>query len=116
MSTRSELEYFVKTTMQNDFDDYRVQRIYERYGTRFKYMVQTLNIHEETITSGLEIIAEEILFGEVTLSHVLVLLVFCTELDRYCKLRKYPWYSSDLIAKVGLVSLFDLMPILVYYQ
>ena len=100
MSTRSELEYFVKTTMQNDVDDYRVQLISERYGTRFKYMVQTLNINEETITSGLEIMAEEILLGEGTLSHVLVLLVFCTELDRYCKLRKYPWYSSEMVIEI----------------
>ena len=49
------------------------------------HMVEKLNINEKTITSGLEIMADEILLGEKKLSHVLVLLVFCIEVDKFCK-------------------------------
>ena len=41
--------------MNREDSDYRVQLIYEEYGTSFRHMVQTLNINEQTITSGLEI-------------------------------------------------------------
>ena len=74
--------------MSREDCDYRVQLIYEEYGVSFRHMVKTLNITEQTITSGLEIMAEEILLGEGNLSHVFVLLVFCMELDKHCKLKK----------------------------
>ena len=98
MSTKSELEYFVKTMMKGD--DYRVQLVSERYGACFICMIQTLNIKKETITSGLEIMSEEILAGEVKLSHVLVLIAFCIELDKNCKLKQYPWYSPGMLTEI----------------
>ena len=112
MHRKLELEHFVRTTMNREDSDYRVQLIYEEYGTSFRHMVQTLNINEETITSGLEIMAEEILLGEGKRSHVLVLLVFCIELDKYCKLKKYPWYSSEMLIEiiVGILLKVDFIP------
>ena len=112
MSVRSELEYFVKTTMNSDGGDYRVQLISEKYGTNFMCMVQNLNINEETITSGLEIMAEEILLGQRKLSHVLVLLVFCIELDKHCKLKLYPWYSQEMLIEiiVNILWKIDFVP------
>ena len=92
---RSELEHFVRTIMSKRDQDHRVQLITEKYGTRFISMIKTLNINELTITSSLEIIAEEVLSNEWTLSHVLVLLVFCIELDEYCRSKQYIWYSQD---------------------
>ena len=112
MSVRSELEYLIKTTMKNDGGNHGVQLVSERYGTCFKYLVQKLIINEETITSGLEILAGEILLGEGKLSHVLVLLLFCTELDKYCNMKKYPWYSSEMLIEiiVGILLKVDFIP------
>ena len=98
--------------MKNDRADYRVKLISERYSACFMHMVQKLNIDEETITSGLNIIAEEILLGEKKLSHVLVLLVFCIEVDKFCKLDKYPWYSSEMLIEtiVNVLWKVDFIP------
>ena len=75
-------------------------------------MVQRLNIIDQTITSGLEILAEEILLGEGKLSHVLVLLLFCAELDKYCNMKKYPWYLSEMLIEiiVGILLKVDFIP------
>ena len=101
MCRKSELECFVKTAMSRGKDyDYRVQLIYEEYGVSLRHMVQTLNITEQTITSSLEIMAEEILLGEGNLSHVFVLLVFCMELDKHCKLKEYSWYLSEMLIEI----------------
>ena len=100
MCRRSELEHFVRTTMNRKDCDYRVQLIYEEYGTSLRYMVQTLNINEQTITSGLEIMAEEVLLGEGKLAYVLVLLVFCMEIDSHCKSRRFSWYSKEKLIEI----------------
>ena len=75
-------------------------------------MVQRLNINDRTIASGLEFLAEEILLGVGKLSHVLVLLLFCTELDKYCNMKKYPWYSSEMLIEiiVGILLKIDFIP------
>ena len=98
--------------MSREDCDYRVQLIYEEYGVSFRHMVQTLNITEQTITSGLEIMAEEILLGEGNLSHVFVLLVFCMELDKHCKLKKYSWYLSEMLIEtiVNILWKVDFKP------
>ena len=119
MCRKSELECFVKTTMSRGKDyDYRVQLIYEEYGVSLMYIVQTLNITEQTITSGLEIMAEEILLGEGNLSHVFVLLVFCMELDKHCKLKEYSWYSSEMLIEiiVNILWKVDFKPCLSLYS
>ena len=87
--------------------DYRVQLIYEEYGTSLRYMVQTLNINEQTITSGLEIMAEEVLLGEGKLSHVLVLLAFCIELDKHCKSKQFSWYSTEKLIEIIVNILWE---------
>ena len=67
--------------MNSEDCDYRVQLIYEEYGTSLRHMVETLNINGQTITSSLEIMVEEVLLGEGKLAYVLVLLVLCMEID-----------------------------------
>ena len=86
--------------MNREDSDYRVQLIYEEYGTSFRHMVQTLNIDEQTITSGLEIMAEEVLLGEGKLAYVLVLLVFCMEIDSHCKSRQSSWYTKEKLIEI----------------
>ena len=90
MCNRSELEYFVKTMIKGA--DYRIQIVSESYGASFICMIETLDIKRETIQQCLEIMGEEIFADEVKFSHVLVLIAFCIELDKYCKLKKYLWY------------------------
>ena len=104
--------------MKNDRADYRVKLISERYSACFMHMVEKLNINEETITSGLEIMADEILLGEKKLSHVLVLLVFCIEVDKFCKVEKYPWYSSEMLIEVivGILLKVDFIPSTTFYS
>ena len=101
MIKKSEILHFVDTIMnQNGVDDrvqQLVQEISETYGSSLIYMIQTLDMKKETITSSLQIIAEEVLSNEVKLSHVLVLLVFCKEIDTYCKHKQYPWYKQDIL-------------------
>ena len=112
MHRKLELEHFVRTTMNSEDCDYRVQLIYEEYGTSFRHMVQTLNINEQTITSGLEIMAEEVLLGEGKLAYVLVLLVFCMEIDNHCKSRQFSWYSKEKLIEiiVNILWKVDFMP------
>ena len=55
---------------------------------------------KKTITSVLEFIAEEVLVGEGKLSHVLVLLAFCIELDRHCKSKQFSWYSKEKLIEI----------------
>ena len=100
MHRKLELEHFVRTTMNREDSDYRVQLIYEEYGTSSKRMVQTSNINEKTITSVLEFIAEEVLLGERKFAHVLVLLAFCIELDQHCKSKQFPWYSKENLTEI----------------
>ena len=112
MHRKLELEHFVRTTMNREDSDYRVQLIYEEYGTSFRHMVQTLNINEQTITSGLEIMAEEVLLGEGKLAYVLVLLVFCMEIDNHCESRQFSWYSKEKLIGiiVNILWKVDFMP------
>ena len=53
---RTELESFVKATLNNE-NDYFTKQINGKYGERFMGMVQTLEINERTIAPGLEIMA-----------------------------------------------------------
>ena len=98
MCNRSELEYFVKTMIKGA--DYRIQIVSESYGASFICMIETLDIKRETIQQCLEIMGEEIFADEVKFSHVLVLLAFCIELDKYCKLKKYLWYSHEMLIEI----------------
>ena len=77
---KSDIKYFVNAIInQEDVDD-RIQELVQvisnSYGESFKCMVQTLKINEQIISSGLEILAKDILLGEARLSHMLVLIVF----------------------------------------
>ena len=95
MCNRSELEYFVKTMIKGA--DYRIQIVSESYGASFICMIETLDIKRETIQQCLEIMGEEIFADEVKFSHV---LVHMRELDKYCKLKKYLWYSHDMLIEI----------------
>ena len=86
--------------MNREYGDYQVQLIYEEYGTSLKRMVETMNINEKTITSGLEFIAEEVLLDKRRLAHVLLLLVFCIELDNHCKSKQFSWYSKEKLIEI----------------
>ena len=100
MCRRTELERFVRTTMNREYGDYQVQLIYEEYGTSLKRMIETMNINEKTITSGLEFIAEEVLLDKRRLAHVLLLLIFCIELDNHCKSKQFSWYSKEKLIEI----------------
>ena len=98
--------------MNREDSDYRVQLIYQEYGTSLKCMVKTMNINEKTITSVLEFIAEEVLSGERKFAHVLVLLAFCIELDKHCKSKQFPWYSKEKLIEliVNILWKVNFMP------
>ena len=86
--------------MNREYGDYQVQLIYEEYGTSLKRMIETMNINEKTITSGLEFIAEEVLLDKRRLAHVLLLLIFCIELDNHCKSKQFSWYSKEKLIEI----------------
>ena len=88
---RTELESFVRTTLNNE-NDYFTKQIIVRYGERFMEMVQSLEINERTIAPGLKIMAEEIFLYGAGFYHVLTFLVFCIALDKHCKI--HSWYTQ----------------------
>ena len=101
---RTELESFVKTTMNNE-NDYFVKEINDEYGQRFTCMLQTLEIDKRTITSGLKIISKEILLDPYGFYHVLMFLVFCTVLDKHCRI--YGWYNRKDLEDSIVSILYD---------
>ena len=101
---RSELESFVKTTMNNE-NDYFVKEINDEYGQRFTCMVQTLEISKRTITSGLKIISKELLLDPYGFYHVLTFLVFCMVLDKHCQI--YSWYNHKELVDSIVSILYD---------
>ena len=101
---RKELESFVKTTMNNE-NDYFVKEINDEYGQRFTCMVQALEINKRTITSGLKIMAKEILLDPYGFFHVLTFLVFCISLDKHCRI--YSWYNRKDLEDVIVDILYD---------
>ena len=56
---RSELEYFVKTIL-NQRGDKLSKEVYEEYADQCKEMVRTLEITEKTIAIGIKLMADEI--------------------------------------------------------
>ena len=88
---RTELESFVRTTLNNE-NDYFTKQIIVRYGERFMEMVQSLEINERTIAPGLKIMTEEIFLYGAGFYHVLTFLVFCIALDKHCKIHN--WYTQ----------------------
>ena len=76
------LESFVKSTLNRQNEYYKRT---DEYGQSFMTMVQNLKINERTIACSLKIMAEEILAGGARFYHVVVLLGFCTQLDKHCK-------------------------------
>ena len=101
---RAELESFVKTTMNNE-NDYFVKAINDEYGQRFICMVQDLEIDKRTITSGLKIMAKEILLDPYGFFHVLTFLVFCISLDKRCRI--YSWYIRKDLEDAIVDILYD---------
>ena len=101
---RAKLESFVKTTMNNE-NDYFVKEINDTYGHHFTCMVQALEINKRTITSGLQIMAEEILLDPYGFFHVLTFLVFCISLDKHCRI--YSWYSRKELEDIIVDILYD---------
>ena len=105
MSTqRTELESFVRTTLNNE-NDYFTKQIIVRYGERFMEMVQTLEINERTIAPGLKIMAEEIFLYGAGFYHVLTFLVFCIALDKHCKMNS--WYTQKKLIDIIVNILYD---------
>ena len=105
MSTqRTELESFVRTTLNNE-NDYFTKQIIVRYGERFMEMVQTLEINERTIAPGLKIMAEEIFLYGAGFYHVLTFLVFCIALDKHCKI--HSWYTQKKLIDIIVNILYD---------
>ena len=101
---RTELESFVKTTMNNE-NDYFVKEISDEYGQRFTCMVQALEINKRTITPGLQIMAEEILIDPYGFLHVLTFLAFCMVLDKHFQI--YSWYSRKELEDIIVDILYD---------
>ena len=101
---RTELESFVKTTL-NDENDYFTKRIIVEYGQRFVEMVQNLNISERTIAPGLKIMGEEMFSDGAGFYHVLTFLVFCIALDKHCK--RHNWYTQKKLVDIIVNILYD---------
>ena len=101
---RTELESFVKITLNNE-NDYFTKQINGKYGERFMEMVQTLEINERTIAPGLKIMAEEIFLYGAGFYHVLIFLVFCIALDKHCKMDK--WYTQKKLVDIIVNILYD---------
>ena len=101
---RTELESFVRTTLNNE-NDYFTKQIIIRYGERFMEMVQTLEINERTIAPGLKIMAEEIFLYGAGFYHVLTFLVFCIALDKHCKMNS--WYTQKKLIDIIVNILYD---------
>ena len=68
-------------------------------------MIQKLEITEKTITAGIGLMADEIFLYQVKYCNVLLLLIFCIELDKQCK--QFEWYSKKLLVKILVDILFD---------
>ena len=103
---RAELEFFVKTTLNNE-DDYFTKRIIVEYDQRFVEMVQTLEINERTIAPGLKIMAEEIFLYPYGFYHVLMFMVFCMELDKHCMRHQHSWYTRKKLVDIIVNILYD---------
>ena len=59
----------------------------------------------QTITAGIGLMADEIFLYQVKYCNVLLLLIFCIELDKQCK--QFEWYSKELLVKILVDILFD---------
>ena len=89
MSKERELESFVKTTLNRENECYKLT---DKYDQSFMVMVQRLTINEETLASGLKIMSEEIFSDGPEFYQVVVLLGFCTQLVKHCKMQQ-GWYT-----------------------
>ena len=100
------LEHFVQTILNKQGDRLSKQG-YEEYGNRCKEMVRTLEITEKTISNGIGIMADEIFLYQVKYYNVLMLLIFCIQLDKHCKLNEFEWYTQELLVKILVDILCD---------
>ena len=91
------LESFVKSTLNRQNEYYKLT---DEYGQSFMAMVQKLKIKERTIASGLKIMAKEILADGARFYHVVVLLAFCSELDKHCKVHEHTWYTQEKLVEI----------------
>ena len=98
------LESFVKSTLNRQNEYYKLT---DEYGQSFMAMVQNLKINERTVAPGLKIMAKEILADGARFYHVVVLLAFCSELDKHCKARQYSWYTQKKLIDVIVNILHD---------
>ena len=98
------LERFVQTVL-NQQGDKLSKEVYEECSERCKEIVYTLDITKKTITDGIGIMADELFLYHVKYCNVLLLLVFCIELDKQCK--QFEWYSKELLVKILVDILCD---------
>ena len=100
------LERFVKNTL-NQQGDKLSKEIYKKYSNRCKDMVQKLKMTEMTISAGIKIMTDEIFLYQVKYCNVLMLLTFCIELDKHCKINQFEWYKQELLVKTIVDILCD---------
>lgn len=97
---------FVRDVL-NHQGDALSKKIYRESHRRCRELVLKLEITEKTIGDGVKVMADEIFQNHVKYCHVLVLLTFCIELDKQCKLKQFDWYSKELLVKNVIDILCD---------
>ena len=100
------LSDFVRTIL-NQQGDRISKEVHEECKERCKEIIQTLEITEKTINVAIKIMADEIFLYQTKYYHVLVLLSFCIELDKQCKLKRFEWYSKEVLVKTIVDILCD---------
>ena len=97
--TTEQLKLFVQSTFSNQ-ENFIVKRLMSEYRQRIGEMVKTLEISPTTIHHGLGIIAGEMLSHPYEIHHVYTFLVFCIELEKYCKVHHYTWFSHEKLIEI----------------
>ena len=96
------IESFVKTTLNQQNEYYKLT---DKYDQSLMVMVRRLKINEETLASTLKIISEKIFSDGPGFHHVVVLLGFCTQLDKHCK--TYGWYTQEKLIDIIVNILYE---------
>ena len=97
------IESLVKTTLNQQNEYYKLT---DEYDQSFMVQVQRLKIKEETLASTLKIISETIFSDGPGFHHVVVLLGFCTQLDKHCKMQ-HGWYTQEKLVDIIVNILYD---------